>query len=110
MRRPPLVQRAGQRLASRGTPYFRERSANMFGLGRAGSSTVAAPADSGKSTVFLLQAPGVIEEPGRLADRLLLPDDLKAHRAGPAAAPRHGAHTRSGRPLPALSSPPAPRH
>ncbi len=58
MRRPPLVQRAGQRLASRGTPYFRERSANMFGLGRAGSSTVAAPADSGKSTVFLPQAPG----------------------------------------------------
>jgi hypothetical protein len=43
----------------------------------------AAPADSGKSTVFLLQAPGVAGEPGRLADRLLLPDDLKAHPGRP---------------------------
>jgi hypothetical protein len=33
--------------------------------------------------VSLLQAPGVTGEPGRLADRLLLPDDLKAHPGRP---------------------------
>ena len=33
--------------------------------------------------MFLLQAPGVAGEPGRLADRLLFPDDLKAHPGRP---------------------------